>query len=92
MVKDRVGNVLAKGNKILVALPESQIFGFVAEVKESSIVLGSRRGGAEQTPGMVLVSCVLALPVDPESGQVAQCVRVVDPDKHDDVRVVDTLN
>jgi hypothetical protein len=83
MVKDRVGNVLAKGQKILVALPESQIFGFIAEVKDSSIVLGTRRGG-EQTPGMVLVSCVLALPVDPESGQVAQCVRVVDPDKHDD--------
>jgi|SRR6185369_17636949 len=81
MVKDRVGNVLARGQKLLVALPESQVFGFVAEVKEPGVIQGVR-GGAQQSPGAVLVTCVIALPVDPASGQVVQCVRVVDPDAH----------
>jgi hypothetical protein len=77
MVKDRIGNKLSVGDKLSVMLPEAQIFGFVAEVKEPGIVSG-------KTPGRVLVSCVIALPVDPQSGVVPQIVRVVDPDKHED--------
>jgi hypothetical protein len=84
MVKDRVGNVLTKGDKILVALPESQIFGFLAEIKEGQVIHGVRRGGVEAMPGAVLVSCVIALPIDPAAGQVAQCVKVYDPDKHEE--------
>jgi hypothetical protein len=83
MVKDRIGNVLHKGDRLLVALPESQIFGFVAELKEQGVIRGVR-GGAETTPGAVLVSCVIALPIDYQSGQVVQCVKVYDPDKHED--------
>jgi hypothetical protein len=82
MVKDRIGNVLSKGNRLVVALPEAQIIGFVAEIQEQSVIRGSR-GGAEASPGMVLVSCVIALPIDTASGKVAQCVKVYDPDKHD---------
>jgi hypothetical protein len=83
MVKDRIGNVLGKGNKLAVMLPESQIFGFVADVREPSVIRGVR-SGAEMTPGAVLVSCVIALPIDPQTGQVAQCVKVYDPDNHEE--------
>jgi hypothetical protein len=84
MVKDRVGNVLGQGDKLLIALPESQIFGFLAEIREGHIIQGVRRGGVEHTPGAVLVSCVIALPIDAQLGQVAQCVKVYDPDKHEE--------
>jgi hypothetical protein len=82
MVKDRIGNGLAVGDKLSVMLPEAQIFGFVAEVKELGLVSGLKRGGVESIHGRVLVSCVIALPVDPESGMVAQVVKVYDADKH----------
>jgi hypothetical protein len=83
MVKDRIGNVLEKGQRLLVALPESQVFGYVAEVKEPGVIRGVR-GGAEQTPGAVMVTCVIALPVDMVSGMVPQCVRVHDPETHEE--------
>jgi len=83
MVKDRLGNMLAKGDRLCIALPEAQIFGFVAEVKEQGVIRGVR-GSAEMTSGVVLVSCVIALPVDPNSGQIPQCVKVYDPEKHDE--------
>jgi hypothetical protein len=83
-MKDRIGNVLGKGDRVLVVLPEAQIFGFVASVEEGGIITGVRnvRGGVAQQPGRILISCVVAIPVDQESGMVAQLVRVVDPDKH----------
>lgn len=82
-MKDRIGNVLASGDKVLVALPESQIFGYVAQLNEGGLITGVRgvKGGATQTPGRILISCVIALPVDAEVGQVAQLVKVADPDK-----------
>jgi len=83
MVKDRLGNVMGKGDRLCIALPEAQIFGFVAEVKEQGVIRGVR-GAAETMPGHVLVSCVIALPVDPNSGQIPQCVKVYDPEKHDE--------
>ena len=83
MVKDRLGNMLAKGDRLCIALPEAQIFGFVAEVKEQGVIRGVR-GAAEMASGHVLVSCVIALPVDPNSGQIPQCVKVYDPEKHDE--------
>lgn len=85
MVKDRIGNVLAEGQKVVVALPEAQIFGFVAKVEEGGLITGLRQGGAQKRLGRILVSCVIALPVDPEEGQVAQLVRVYDPDKHEEL-------
>jgi hypothetical protein len=80
-MKDRIGNKLEVGDKLSVMLPEAQIFGFVAEVKEGSLITGLKRGGVEKTPGRVLVSCVIALPVDPETGMVAQIVKVYDADR-----------
>lgn len=82
-MKDRIGNKLAVGDKLTVMLPEAQIFGFVAELKEPGLVAGVKRGGVEQTPGRVLVSCVIALPVDYETGMVLQVVKVYDADKGD---------
>jgi prephenate dehydrogenase len=85
-MKDRIGNVLAVGDRVLLALPEAQIFGFVAQLDESQLITGVRsvKGGMSQQPGRVLVSCVVALPMDANLGMVAQLVKVVDPDKHDD--------
>jgi hypothetical protein len=80
MVKDRIGNKLGKGDKLAVQLPEAQIFGFIADLAEGTLVSGLKRGGVERTPGRVLVSCVIALPVDPETGTVMQCVKVYDAD------------
>jgi hypothetical protein len=84
VVKDRIGNKLETGQKVVVALPEAQIFGFVAQLEEGGLITGLRQGGAQKRMGRVLVSCVIALPVDPEDGAVPQLVRVYDPDKHDE--------
>ena len=85
-MKDRIGNELKVGHKVLVHLPEAHIFGFVAQVEAGGIITGVRgvKGGMEQRPGRILVSCVIALPVHPELGQVAELVRVVDAEKHEE--------
>jgi hypothetical protein len=80
-MKDRIGNKLATGDKVLVQLPESAIMGFIAEVKETGLVARVRGGGADTAPGHVLVSCVIALPADTLMDAVAQCVKVYDPNK-----------
>lgn len=83
-MKDRIGNKLELGHKVAVALPDASIFGFIAQIEEGGLITGLKRGGSERRPGRVLVSCVIALPVDPESGAVPQLVRVHDPDKHEE--------
>jgi len=85
-MKDRIGNKLEMGQKVVVALPEAQIFGFIAQIEEGGVITGVRgaRGGMEKRPGRVLVSCVIALPIDPEHDAVAQLVRVYDAEKHDE--------
>lgn len=80
-MKDRIANPLAVGDKVVVALPEAQIFGFIAQIDQGGIITGLKRGGAEKKPGRILVSCVIALPVDDETGAVAQLVKVYDADK-----------
>lgn len=77
-MKDRIGNTLATGDKVIVVLPESQIFGFVSQVEEVGLI-----AGVGPRPGRILVSCVLALPVDPEMGMSPQLVKVYDADRHD---------
>jgi len=85
-MKDRIGNPLKVGDKVLVALPEASIFGFVAQVEGGGLITGVRgvKGGLQEKPGRILVSCVIALPIHPEAGQVAELVRVYDADKHED--------
>lgn len=85
-MNDRIGNKLKVGDKVVVALPEAQVFGFVAQLEAVGVItgVGGVRGGATRRPGRVLVSCVIALPVDPDSDSVVQMVRVYDPDKHED--------
>jgi hypothetical protein len=84
MMKDRIGNKLAMGQKVVVALSEAQIFGFIAQIEDGGVITGIRRGGAEKRMGRILVSCVIALPVDPEVDIASQLVRVYDPDKHEE--------
>jgi hypothetical protein len=80
-VKDRIGNVLAAGDKVMVELPVSSIIGFIADLAEPGLVAVRRGTAANMTPGRVLVSCVVALPVDGEFGAVAQLVKVYDAAK-----------
>jgi hypothetical protein len=80
-MKDRIGNKLEVGDRVLVSLPESAILGFVAEVKETGMVARVRGGGADTAPGHVMVSCVIALPVDSLMDAVAQAVKVYDPSR-----------
>jgi hypothetical protein len=80
-MKDRIGNKLAVGDKVLVQLPEATIFGFVAEVKETGMVARVRGGGADTAPGHVLVSCVVMLPVDAIMDAVPQVAKVYDAQK-----------
>lgn len=82
-MKDRIGNKLAIGDKVVVALPEAQVFGFLAEVVEQGVLYreGTTQRRGTTTPGRVLVSCVIALPVDPDSQAVLQLVKVYDVDK-----------
>ena len=80
-MKDRVGNKLAVGDKVLLALPSADIFGFVAQLEESGLVAVRRGNAAATTPGRIIVSCAVALPVDVEANAVPQVVKVYDPDK-----------
>ena len=81
-MKDLIGNELAVGDRVAVYLPHPHVVGFIAEVKETALVasLNPRQGaGTQREPGHVLVSVVLALPVDLDANAVAQVVKVVDP-------------
>jgi hypothetical protein len=80
-VKDRIGNVLEMGDKVLIELPTSSIVGFIADLAEPGLVAVRRGSAANMTPGRVLVSCVVALPVDGEYGAVPQLVKVYDAAK-----------
>ena len=80
-MKDRIGNTLAVGDRVLVSLPESAILGYVAEVKETGLLARVRGGGADTAPGHVMVSCVIALPVESLMDAVPQVMKVCDPAK-----------
>jgi hypothetical protein len=79
MVKDRIGNVLEAGDKVLVFLPDKSIIGFISEVKEPSNLLQASH--VDMSPGRVLVSCVIALPVDAQFGATAQALKLHDAAK-----------
>jgi hypothetical protein len=82
-MKDRVGNKLAVNDKVLVALPDATIFGFVAQLEEPGLIAVQRGTKAGTVQGRIFVTCVIALPVDAEAGAVPQLVKVYDPDKHE---------
>ena len=83
-MKDRIGNELAVGDKVLVALPESNIFGFISQMEDASLIVSrGSRGGTEQHPGRVLVSCVIAIPVENVQHMAAGIVKVYDADKRE---------
>lgn len=76
---DRIGNEIKVGDRVLVWLPDANVIGFVSEAKETSVVAQVRGNGVMQAPGRLLVSFVLALPVDPDANAVGQVVKVHDP-------------
>lgn len=75
-MKDRIDNPLAVGDKVLVDLPSANIIGFVSQIQEPGVLAVRRGQSAAATPGRVLISCVIALPVDAEFGIVPQIVKV----------------
>ena len=77
-MKDRIGNKLAVSDKVLVELPTSSIVGFIADLQEPGLVAVRRGTAANMTPGRILVSCVIAVPVDGEQNAVGQLVKVYD--------------
>jgi hypothetical protein len=64
MVRDRIGNVLAAGDKVIANLPDTSIIGFISEVQDAGVLRATAGGQLEPSPGRILVSCVIALPVD----------------------------
>jgi hypothetical protein len=74
-MKDCIGNELAKGKRVMVQLPQANVFGYVSMIEESSLV--SLR---ERKQGRIIVNCVLALPADDVMNMVSQCVVVEDPE------------
>lgn len=77
-MKDRIGNKLAAGDKVLVELPTSSIVGFIAELVEPGLVSIRRGTSAAATPGRVLVQLVIALPCEAEADAVPQLIKVYD--------------
>jgi hypothetical protein len=75
-VKDRIGNTLAKGDKVVLQLPDPMVFGYVAEVQEPNHLVRVTR------PGHILVTAVIALPAaGGTEDTILQVAKVVDPDK-----------
>jgi hypothetical protein len=89
MAKDLIGNVLHVGDKVHVQLVNPQIFGFIAEVVEPPMIARSNR--AELRPGHVLVSCVIAIPIDPTLEGIPQIARVYDSAKEESREALDRV-
>ena len=75
-MKDRIGNVLAKGDRVVLQLPDPMVFAYVAEVSDPSYLVRVTR------PGHILVSAVIALPaVEGTEDTILQVAKVYDPNK-----------
>ena len=73
-MKDRIGNTLAKGDKVVLQLPDPMVFGYVAEVQEPNHLVRVTR------PGHILVTAVIALPAaEGTEDTILQVAKVVDP-------------
>lgn len=76
MVKDLIGNVLSVGDKIHIQLVNPQIFGFIGEIVEPSML--AVRNKAEVRPGYLLCVCHISIPIDPTLDGVPQIAKVYD--------------
>ena len=75
-VKDRIGNVLAKGDKVVLQLPDPMVFAYIVDVSEPSYLVRVTR------PGHVIVSAVIALPaMEGHEDTIMQVAKVYDPQK-----------
>lgn len=88
MVKDRIGNVLTVGDKVIAQLPDASLVGFVSEVQEPSVL---RTNDRSPMPGRVLITCVIALPVDPNFNATGNLVKVYDADKEATQATLDAM-
>jgi hypothetical protein len=80
------------GDKLLVELPMASVVGFIAELVEPGLVAVRRGQAADTTPGRILVSCVIALPVDAEYGAVPQVVKVYDAAKEGALEALESVS
>jgi hypothetical protein len=75
-MKDRIGNTLAKGDKVVLQLPDPLVFGYIAEVQEANHLMRVTR------PGHVLVTVIVALPaMEGTEDTILQVAKVYDPAK-----------
>ena len=77
-MKDSIGNILKIGDQVLVQLPQPIVIGVVAELREPGIVSRLHSKNPGTTPGVLVISAALPLPVDPNN-VVGQVVRVHTP-------------
>lgn len=75
-MKDRIGNPLAVGDKVVLQLPDPMVFGYIAKVEDPSYLVRVTK------PGHILVTAVIALPgVQGAEDTILQVAKVYDPDK-----------
>ncbi len=85
-MKDAVGNKLAKGQLLQVALPGGlTVRGRVKEIRDGGLVAvgGSRKREDALTPGIVTVESEFQLESDPRDGVCPNVVRLYDPSGKD---------
>lgn len=73
-MKDLIANELAVGDKVQVHLQAANIVGFISAVNETSVL----RVNKNQTPGHIIVTCSVAIPVEPGTEVIPQVVKVYD--------------
>jgi Ethanolamine utilization protein EutJ (predicted chaperonin) len=86
-VRDQKGNVLEKGNVVVIhPMQAGIVLATVEEIREGGVVAvgGSRKGEAQVTPGCVVLNVRYEMYFDPNAmkhgGHLSGVVRVVEPD------------
>jgi hypothetical protein len=77
-MKDSIGNILKIGDQVLVQLPQPIVIGVIAEMREPGVISRVHSKTGDATPGVLVISAALPLPVDPNN-VVGQVVRVHTP-------------
>ena len=79
-MKDVRGNVLKKGDSVLLELPKPQVVGKVHEIMGGSVLAVGRGGQSRVSPAYVEVMCLFRIPVDPTNRVAEVLVKIYDPD------------
>ena len=65
MVKDARGNELKVGDHISLEIPSTRVVLVIQDIQEGGIITGTRSGGAEARPGMIVLSGRFSTQFDP---------------------------